>query len=147
MKNLILAGLLAAFAGTAQAELRSKISANSVEDTMAKLEAAVEGAGATIFAKVDHAAGAEAAGMDLAPAQLLIFGNPQRGTPAMQDDPLAGLALPLRILVFENADQLAVVAWETPDTFFDGLNIAEDAEYRMRMAQALETLTDAAVSD
>ena len=147
MNKLLFAIGLTLAATTATAELRSKISASNVEETMSKLEAAVETAGATIFAKVDHAAGAEQAGLELPPAQLLIFGNPQLGTPAMQDDPLAGLALPLRVLVFENADQLAVVAWETPDTFLDGLQIPEDAEYRMRMAQALENLTDAAVAD
>ena len=64
--------------------------------TMDALEAAVTGAGATVFARVDHAAGAEGIGMALTPAQLLIFGNPALGTPAMQADPLAGLYLPLQ---------------------------------------------------
>ena len=65
-----------------------------VAATMDALEAAVNGAGATVFARVDHAGGAKKVDLELADAQLLIFGNPKLGTPAMQDDALAGIFLP-----------------------------------------------------
>ena len=134
----------ALIAGSAAAEVVSKFAASDVTQTMDKLEAAVEDAGATVFARVNHAEGAMQVDMELAPAELLIFGNPQLGTPAMQDDPLAGLALPLRVLVFENVDGRTVIAWEPPATFLDGLMIPEDAPYVDAMTQALERLTDAA---
>ena len=70
--------------------------------TMDALEAAVTGAGATVFARVDHAGGASKVNLELAPSQLLIFGNPNLGTPAKQDDPLAGLFLPLKVLVYRD---------------------------------------------
>ena len=142
-----IAALALVTATAAQAEVVSKIAPGSVAETMDKLEAAVTNAGATVFARVDHAAGASDVGTDLAPAQLLIFGNPALGTPAMQDDPLAGLALPLRVLVFEGADGRAVVAWEPPSTVLEGLNIPDDAEYVAKMVGALDNLTDAAVAD
>ncbi|WP_296417114.1 DUF302 domain-containing protein [Pseudooctadecabacter sp.] len=148
MKHLIGAtALMIATAVPAAAEVVSKIAPASVAETMDKLVAAVEGAGATVFARVDHAAGAQSVDMELPPAQLLIFGNPALGTPAMQDDPLAGLALPLRVLVFEAEDGRAVVAWEPPTTFLDGLTIPEDAEYVGKMTAALDRLTDAAVAE
>ena len=147
MKQAVLGLVMGLSASVASAEVVSKIAPAGVEATMDKLVAAVEGAGATVFARVDHAEGARGVDMELAPAQLLIFGNPALGTPAMQDDPLAGLALPLRVLVFEGDDGRAVVAWEPPQTFLEGLTIPEDAEYVAKMTEALDMLTNAAVAD
>lgn len=147
MKRMIMGAALGLMATVAQAEVVSKIAPAGVSETMDKLVAAVEEAGATVFARVDHAEGAMGVDMELAPAQLLIFGNPQLGTQAMQDDILAGLALPLRVLVFEGDDGRAVVAWEPPQTFFEGLTIPEDAGYVEQMTGALDMLTDKAVAD
>ncbi|PRY25974.1 uncharacterized protein (DUF302 family) [Aliiruegeria haliotis] len=119
-------------------------SASDVGATMDALEAAVEKAGATVFARVDHAAGAASVDMDLAGAQLLVFGNPKLGTPAMQDDPLAGLLLPLRVLVYEDGDGKVWLAYEEPGEMFDDLKIADDAPYLSKMAGALSKLTAAA---
>jgi uncharacterized protein (DUF302 family) len=68
---------------------------------MDRLEAAVIAKGATVFARVDHAAGAQKIGETLSPEQVLIFGNPKLGTPLMQSDPRIGLDLPVKILVWE----------------------------------------------
>jgi uncharacterized protein (DUF302 family) len=75
----------------------------SVKDTLDRLEAALRTAGITIFARIDHAAGATAVGLDLRPTQVLIFGNPKGGTPLMQANQMIGLDLPLRVLAWENA--------------------------------------------
>lgn len=72
--------------GPALADLAFKPSPKSVQQTMDDLDAAVTDAGATVFARVDHAQGAAEADMQLGAAQLLIFGNPQIGTPVMQQD-------------------------------------------------------------
>ena len=123
-------------------------SANDVSGTMAALEAAVQQAGATIFARVDHAVGAASVDMALRPARLLIFGNPQLGTPAIQDDVLAGLALPLRVLAYEDAEGQTWIAYEDPAAMLGRLDgIAADAEYVGRIAGALENLTAAAAGD
>lgn len=122
--------------------------AGDVATTMDALEAAVIGAGATVFARVDHAAGAEKVGMQLAPEQLLIFGNPKLGTPAMQDDPLAGLFLPLKVLVFEDADGQVWLAYENPKEMLDDLpGVDDDAEYIKKMAGALGKLTAKAAGE
>jgi len=76
-------------------------SAHDVATTVERLVAAVEGAGATVFARVDHAAGAANAGMELPATTLVIFGNPKLGTPVMQADRRAGLDLPMRVLAWE----------------------------------------------
>jgi uncharacterized protein (DUF302 family) len=71
--------------------------------TLERLTAALAAKNLTLFAHIDHAAGAAAAGMALRPTDLVIFGNPKGGTPLMQDRQTAGLDLPLKILVWEDA--------------------------------------------
>jgi uncharacterized protein (DUF302 family) len=143
MKQLIWAAALAMAAVPAMAEGIIKVKASGdVAATMDALEAAVTGAGATVFARVDHAGGAMKAGLELAPEQLLIFGNPKLGTPAMQDDPLAGLHLPLRVLVYQDSDGQVWLAYEDPGEMLTALDgIAPDAGYLAKMRGALGKLT------
>ena len=110
---------------------------------MDALVAAVEGAGASVIARVDHAGAAEGAGMDLPDAQLLIFGNPKVGTPVMQQDLRAGLILPLRVLVSEGSDG-TVLTWQSPEEMFAGLDVDLGSEAVATMAGALDRLTSKA---
>lgn len=113
-----------------------------VATTMDALESAVTDAGATVFARVDHSGGAASVGSELAPSQVLIFGNPKLGTPAMQDDPLAGLLLPLKVLVYRDGGGQVWLTYEDPGAMFEGLGgIAEDAPYIDIMRGALAKLT------
>ncbi|MGR3461221.1 MAG: DUF302 domain-containing protein [Roseovarius sp.] len=114
---------------------------SDVATTMDRLEAAVTGAGARVFARVDHAAGAASADMELAPTQVLIFGNPRIGTQAMQDDPVAGLFLPMKVLVYRDGAGQVWLAYEDPKEMFDTLAIDDDAEYIRMMTGALGKLT------
>lgn len=82
----------------------------SFDATLKALEAAATERGYKIIAKVDHAAGARAAGLDLPPSTLVLFGDPKRGTPLIAAAPTLGLDLPLRALVFENADGKTAIA-------------------------------------
>ena len=125
----------------------TKNSPHTVAETIDKLEAAVKNAGATIFARVDHGSGAQSVDMDLGASELLIFGNPQIGTPAMQDDPLAGLVLPLKVLAYEDATGQVRVAYVEPEETFDEFEIDDDAEYIRQMEGALDNLTSAAVAE
>ena len=77
---------------------------HSVKETMDRLEASLMGRGVTIFARIDHAAGATEAGMELRPTELIVFGNPKAGTPLMQAKQTIGLDLPLRMLGWQDAD-------------------------------------------
>lgn len=128
----------------AQAELLSVPSKKPVAQTMDALQAAVETAGAKVFARVDHAGGAANVGAELADAELLIFGNPKIGTPAMQADIKAGLFLPLKVLAYEDASGAVFLTYEDPAQMFAGLNIAEDADFVATMRGALSKLTAAA---
>ena len=127
-------------------EFMERASADGVAETMDRLVAAVEGAGATVFARVNHGGGAASVDMELVDAELLVFGNPMLGTPALQDDIRAGLVLPLRVLVYGEGDG-SVITWETPESMFSDLEIAEDAAYLARMNGALGNLTAAAAGE
>lgn len=150
MKQYIVAAAMCLAAIPAAGEDGDIIKIRATADvgtTMDQLEAAVSGAGATVFARVDHAAGAQTVDMSLNPAELLVFGNPQLGTPAMQDDPLAGLYLPLRVLVYQDPDGQVWLAYHDPENMFDDLSIPDDAGYIGQIAGALANLTDAAASE
>jgi uncharacterized protein (DUF302 family) len=77
-------------------------SSHGPKGTMDGLEAAVKAKGMTVFARIDHAAGATAAGLSLRPTELLIFGNAKGGTPLMQSVQAIGLDLPLKALVWQD---------------------------------------------
>ncbi|MEM7464037.1 MAG: DUF302 domain-containing protein [Pseudomonadota bacterium] len=128
------------------AELTTKQSPNSVSATVDKLVAAVEKAGAKVFARIDHAAGASSVDMELRPTQLLIFGNPQLGTPALQAGQSSGLDLPLRVVVFEDADGQVILAYHPPSKLSADHGIPADAEVLKKMTGALDKLTNAAVA-
>lgn len=132
-----------AFATPALAEIESVTADGPVPEVMDRLEAAVTEAGATVFARVDHAAGAESVEMELTPSQLLIFGNPKLGTLPMQQDIRAGLYLPLKMLVYRDGEETRI-AWEQPEEMFDDLDIDDDAEFIGKMGQALEGLAQKA---
>src|SRR3974377_286426 len=73
------------------------------KETMDRLETEVKSKGLTVFARIDHAAGAAAVGLPLRPTELLIFGNAKGGTPLMQAAQTMGIDLPLKGLVLEEA--------------------------------------------
>jgi len=75
----------------------------SAEETIDRLEQQVRQRGLTVFARIDHAAGAAKVGETLRPTMLLVFGNPKGGTPFMQCEQTVGIDLPLRALVWEDA--------------------------------------------
>jgi uncharacterized protein (DUF302 family) len=82
--------------------------------TMARLVAAVRARGLKVFGRVDHAAGAEAAGMSLRPTELLVFGDPRTGTPLIQADQRLGIDLPLKVLVWLDAQSRTQVSYLDP---------------------------------
>ena len=82
--------------------------------TMTRLEDTVKQRGLVVFARVDHAAGAEKIGKKLRPTEVLIFGNPQGGTPLMECAQTAGIDLPLKALVWEDANAQVWLGYNAP---------------------------------
>jgi uncharacterized protein (DUF302 family) len=78
-------------------------SSRGPKETMDRLVAEVQAKGLTVFARVDHAAGAKDVGLALRPTELVIFGNAKGGTPLMQANQAIGIDLPLKALVWQDA--------------------------------------------
>ncbi len=113
---LSVAGLSAASAQEASrvGGLTTVASDSDVAETQARLEAALEEAGLNVVATVDHAANAESAGLELRPTYLYIFGNPEAGTPLMQQVQGVGIDLPQKMLVWENEAGQVFVSYNDP---------------------------------
>jgi len=89
-------------------------SSHRVRDTIDRLVAQVTAKGLTVFARIDHAKGAEDVGLPLRPTELLIFGNAKGGTPLMQAQQTIGIDLPLKALAYEDAEGTAWLCYNDP---------------------------------
>jgi uncharacterized protein (DUF302 family) len=110
-------------------------SSGDYADTATRLTQAISRRGLTIFARIDHAAGARAAGLDLQPEEVLIFGNPKAGTPLMQVDPRAGYDLPLRMLLWQEGDRV-LLGYENPEDLAGRYELAR----QMPLLEAMKSL-------
>src|SRR5882762_6033148 len=84
------------------------------KETMDRLQAEIRAKGMTVFARIDHAAGAAEVGLTLRPTELIIFGNARAGTPLMQSEQTIGIDLPLRALVWEDAAGKTWLSYDEP---------------------------------
>ena len=97
--------------GTGLVDLPGK---QSVDETVEKLNGILQSKGVTLFALIDHSAEAAKAGLKMRPTKLLIFGNPKSGTPVMLAAPSSAIDLPLKILIWEDAQGKVWVAYNSP---------------------------------
>jgi uncharacterized protein (DUF302 family) len=89
-------------------------SSRGPKETVDRLVAELQAKGLTIFARVDHAAGAKEAGLELRPTELVIFGNAKGGTPLMQANQAIGIDLPLKALVWQDASGDTWLSYNDP---------------------------------
>ncbi len=143
---MIRATLLAmTFATPAMAEVMIVQTTKDVPAAMDALEAAVQEAGAKVYARIDHTAEAKSLEMELVPAQLLVFGDPVVDTTAMQSDIQSGLMLPLRVLVYQGPDGDTLISYENVTDMFDKMSINMTADFVNKLENSLRMLTDKAV--
>lgn len=89
------------------------LSHHSVDQTVQRLEGILQAKGVKLFSVIDHSGEAEKAGMQMRPTKLLIFGNPKAGTPLMIASPSIAIDLPMKVLVWEDADGKVQVSYNT----------------------------------
>jgi uncharacterized protein (DUF302 family) len=122
----------------------SRKSPYSSAETIKRLEAALRERGLTVFARVDHAAGAKAVGLSLRPTEVLLFGNPKAGTPLMQSRQEIGLDLPLKVLVWEDDRSQTWLTYADPAWLVERYGISDRATTASSMSATLRALADAA---
>ncbi len=118
-----------------------------VRETMDRLEAVLREKGITIFARIDHAAGAAAVDMPLRPTELVIFGNPKAGTPLMQARQSIGIDLPLKMLGWQDAAGKVWLVYNDPAWLARRHGLGGEAEAAVAgLAKALAMLAAGAVA-
>ncbi len=123
-------------------------SRHPVKETVDRAVATVQAKGMTVFARIDHAAGAKDAGMMLRPTELLIFGNAKAGTPLMKASQPIGIDLPLKLLAWEDESGKVWLSYNDPAWLAarHGLG-AESTATTTAMREALAALAKHAAED
>ena len=111
------------------------------KETMDRLESEVRARGMTVFARIDHAAGAAQVGLTLRPTELIIFGNARGGTPLMQASQTAGIDLPLKALVWEDASGKIWLSYNEPSWIVQRHGLGVRAEIVDNLAAALSAIS------
>ncbi len=106
---------------------------------------AIERRGIELFARVDHGAGARAAGLQLADEELAIFGDPRVGTLLMQGDPRVGYELPLRLLVWDDAGQTKL-GYRPPADLIGDFDLSDQMTVLERLGGVLEQIVAESVA-
>jgi uncharacterized protein (DUF302 family) len=110
---------------------------HSVEETVERLKGILEAKGVTLFALVDHSGEAEKVGMTMPPTKLLIFGSPKAGTPLMLAAPSIALDLPLKILVWEDAQGKVWVSYNATTYLGERHNVPKEMLPNIAVIEAL----------
>ena len=138
----LLAATYSALAADGLVQTQSPV---SVQETMDRLEQLVETRDLTVFARIDHAAGAAKVGQTLRPTQLLIFGNPRGGTPFMQCAQSTGIDLPRKALVWADDEGQVWIGYNDP-AFIAQRHGVPDCPVVEKLTGALQRLTTDAVA-
>ena len=124
--------------------LSSIQSSFGAKETMDRLVAEIRAKGMSVFARIDHAAGAAEVGLTLRPTELIIFGNARGGTPLMQTAQTIGIDLPLKALVWEDAAGNTWISYNDPNWIAQRHGIANAEAVVTKMADLLSAISTAA---
>jgi uncharacterized protein (DUF302 family)/uncharacterized membrane protein YidH (DUF202 family) len=116
-----------------------KPSNHSVEQTVEKLKNILQSKGVTLFAMIDHSGEAEKVGMKMPPTKLLIFGSPKAGTPLMLAAPSSALDLPLKILIWQDAQGKVWVTYNSPAYLQERHNLPSELLPNIAVIETLAT--------
>jgi uncharacterized protein (DUF302 family) len=117
----------------------------SGKETMNRFEENAKQRGLNVFARIDHAAGAARIGKTLRPTEVLIFGNPQGGTPFMECAQSVGIDLPLKALVWEDAQGQVWLGYNDPDFLAQRHGVAQ-CPAASGLSKALAALAEATIA-
>ncbi len=109
----------------------------SVDETADRFSAALQEAGLKVFDRIDHAAGARKVGQSLRPTQLIIFGSPKVGTALMTSDQRIGIDLPLKALVWQDAEGKVWLSYNSPDYLLNRFAIDDREKVKANITGAL----------
>ena len=142
----LLFALALPFSSASADELTVKSSKHPVKETVDRLTAVLKDKGIAPAARIDHAAAAKAAGMELRPTEVLLFGNPKLGTPLMQANRHVAIDLPMRVLVWEDDAGKVWIGYTSPSALRTRYKLEGRDEILKTLAGALDAFTNAAAN-
>ena len=119
-------------------------SSHEVKATADRLENTLKQKGMTVFARIDHAAGAQKVGQKLRPTELIVFGNPKVGTPLMQCRQSTAIDLPQKALIWEDKEGTVWYSYNDPNYLVERHGITGCAEVIQKIEKALSNFAKAA---
>lgn len=147
----LIVALVALLAGGAPAGasdgLRSVTGQFNVPRTMNRLERLVRVAGFRVFARVDHSRAADRVGVRLRPTELLIFGKPEAGSALLESDQRAGIDLPMKFLVWRDAEGRTQISWNDPQWLAGRHGVRDRGAVLQQMSRVLEQLAGEAAGN
>ncbi|HEY7374920.1 MAG TPA: DUF302 domain-containing protein [Polyangia bacterium] len=126
---------------SASAGLVDVASAHSVDETVERLQAALQAKGVPLFTVIDHSGEAAKVGLTMPATKLLVFGNPRAGTPIMLAAPRSAIDLPLKLLVWQDGDQKVWITYNSLDYLGERHHLAAEM---LRGLAVVETLASQA---
>ena len=117
----------------------NKPSKHSVERTVETLTNILKSKGVAVFALIDHSGEAEKVGLKMRPTKLLIFGNPKAGTPLMLASPSSAIDLPLKILVWEDAQEKVWISYNSPEYLRERHGLPQELMHNIAIIETLAT--------
>ena len=146
LSSVVLTACVTESSDTQAKSLVTLPSALSVEATANKLNTILQSKGLTVFARINHAANASKAALDLRPTELIIFGNPKVGTPVMQCAQEAGIDLPQKMLIWQDAKKQVWLSYNNPEYLKQRHNIKGCDKVLEKISGVLSGLSKAATS-
>ncbi len=128
------------------AEMITKESQNPVDVTISKLVKIVTEKGFKVFARIDHAVGAKSVNQELRPTELLIFGNPNGGTPMIAAEQTMGLTLPLKVLAWQDEAGKVWIGYDDMRDLLATRGLPKDHPAGVKAAGALDIFTNGAAA-
>ena len=110
---------------------------HSVDETVERLKGILQARGVTLFALVDHSGEAEKVGLKMPPTKLLIFGSPKTGTPVMLAAPSSAIDLPLKILIWEDAQGKVRASYNRPEYLQERHGIPQELLQNITVVETL----------
>jgi uncharacterized protein (DUF302 family) len=117
----------------------NKPSKHSVEQTVEALQNILKSKGVAVFALIDHSGEAEKVKLKMRPTKLLIFGNPKAGTPLMLASPSSAIDLPLKLLVWEDAQGKVWVSYNSPEYLRERHGLPQELMQNIAIIEGLAT--------
>lgn len=114
------------------------------KETTDRLVAGIQAKGMTVFARIDHSAGAAQVGLTLRPTELIIFGNARGGTPLMHASQTTGIDLPLKVLVWQDAADKTWLSYNEPSWIAQRHHVTSAEPVLSKLGAALNTIVRAA---